>query len=168
MKVKVLLTLVICSILFSSCNFTYRKYPEDLALPIIKALQNDDKQAAYNLLLPKKELTDIINANPGLFGYTYYNKYQRSYGYKTLYAKIEAGFEASKFISKANSLDWGNVKIGTVQTEEVNQEDASYTKVTIPCKFGKDDYQVVYNAIKSLNSGWYLANDIYLAKKPQQ
>ena len=164
MKSKFILALVFAGLFLSSCHFTYRGKPEEMAIPLVRAVQDNDVKAAF-CLTPSRDLIDeVVNSNAGLLGNPYTNKYTTDYRVETLKAKLTADFDIANTISKKDGLEWNKVLIGTVNTEDVSLEDASYTRVTINLRFPSGDYILAYNAVKSQSRGWFLANDVYFGK----
>lgn len=162
---KYILALLFAGLFFSSCHFTYRSKPEELAIPLVQAIQDNDLKSVYCNLIPGKgEIDEIVTANAGILSNPYYNKYTTDYRIETLKAKLAADFEIVNSISAKNNLDWSKVLIGNITTEDITAEAASYTRVTINLKFPNGDYIVAYNAVKSQSRGWFLANDVYFGK----
>ena len=163
MKLKFLFIPVL-AVLLSSCHFTYYNKPEDLAVPIVKALQDQDADDAFCLIPGRDDIEEVVNSNSGLFGATYYNKYSKDYRYEALKGKLTADFEIARSISEREKLDWSNVLIGGVNAEDVNDDAASYSRVKVNLRFYGGDYLMQYNAVKTRNHGWYLANDVNFSK----
>ncbi len=165
MKIKIFILSLVAAFTLSSCNFGYRYKAEDLALPILKALQHNNVDRAIDLLPLRKDINSLTYGNPALLGMQYYNKYSQTYNYKNLVAKMTSDFSTAQYLTKANNLEWKDVQVGSITPEEVNADGAGYTRVTVDLKFPGGNWIMAYNAIKSQSNGWFLANDVYLAKK---
>jgi len=169
MRNKFLTLLILASIfVVESCNFSYYRKPDELSTEVLRAFANDNLDGAVALLPQKRDIVDVTYGNTGLFGSQYYNKYSESYNYANLVAKLTSAFEIKNNISKTNGLNWDDAKFGDVRLEEVNLEDAGYVRCSVDVKFPAADYIVVYNAIKTKDRGWFLADDIYLGKPVQK
>jgi hypothetical protein len=165
MKSKYFILTLLAGLFLTSCHFTYRNKPEELAIPIVRALQDNDAKNAFCLIPSKDVIDEVVNNNPSVMGNPYYNKYSTDYRLATLKGKLVSDFDIAHTVSSKAGLDWDKVLIGNVTTDEVNQEGGTYTKVTVNLRFPSGgDYIVQYNALKSQSRGWFLGNDVYFGK----
>lgn len=164
MKIRYILSLVTLLAFVSSCNMNYRGKAEDIAIPLIQALQDNDEDDAECLLPPDKHINDIFANNKGLVADVYYNKYSRSYRKDNLIAKVTADFEIAEYLTNQQKLNWDKVAIGAVTTEDSQQENTNYSIVTANLRFPEGDYILRYNATQHKGQ-WYLMNGFYFGKQ---
>ncbi|MCX6350827.1 MAG: hypothetical protein NTX03_03085 [Bacteroidetes bacterium] len=157
---RLVAVLSFAGVLLTSCT-SYRTKAEEVAIPLIRALQDDDANDAKCLLPAKSELSSVFDANKGAVGYVYYNKYRQSYSYEVLASKVATDFDIISKITKEQKLDWSGVRYGIPKVEEVATDDANYSKVSVSLQFpGNKVYSLSYNAVRA-GGNWCLFNDIY-------
>ncbi len=164
MKSRILVVIVFAGLLLSSCHFTYHSKADELALPLVRTLQDNSPKEAFCLIPTHDVMDEVVTNNAGVLGNPYYNKYSTDYRTGTLKAKLTADFDIANTISKKDGLDWGKVLIGNVTTDEVNVDGTTYNRVTVNLRFPSGDYMMQYNAVKSQTRGWFLGNDVYFGK----
>lgn len=163
MKIKYILSLSLLLVCFSACNFNYRGKAEDIAIPLIQALQDNDEDDAECLLPPDKHINEVFANNKGVMADVYYNKYSQSYRKDNLLAKIAADFDIAEYLTNQNKLNWDKVALGAVNVEDSQQENTNYSIVTANLRFPEGDYILRYNATQHKGQ-WYLLNGFYFGK----
>jgi hypothetical protein len=166
MKIKYFFGLFILTLVLSSCGARFNN-PEDLAVPIIQGIQNDNLTKLNCMLPPEDQVNTLFASNKGTVGWVYYNKYTKDYREKALRARIATNIDIIKTISKDNNLDWDNVKYSAPTKEDVNDSLSSYTIVTTHLQFPKGEYELKYHAAMA-NGKWYLLDDIYFGTKQDE
>jgi hypothetical protein len=164
MKIKFIFGLFILALGFSSCGARMNN-AEELTVPIIQSIQNDDECKLEKMLPPESEVNSVFASNKGTVGWVYYNKYTKDYREKHLKARIRTNLDIIKTISKDNDLDWDNVEYSKPEKQEVNDSLSGYTIVTTHLKFPKGKpYELKYTTAMS-NGKWFLLDDIYFGLK---
>ena len=164
MKSRIFLAIVVAGLFLTSCHFTYRAKADEIAVPLIRALQDNEASEAFCLIPTKDVIDEVVTNNAGIMGNPYYNKYATDYRTETLKAKITADFDIANTITKKDGLDWSKVEIGNTNTEEMSVDGATFNRVTVNLRFGNTEYMLAYNAVKSESRGWFLGNDVYFGK----
>jgi hypothetical protein len=166
MKIKNIMMAGLAVLMLSSCGSRYNN-PEELAIPVIRAIQDDDAGDLQGMLPGINDVNPIFEQNPKLLGITFFNKYKKSYRLGQLKAAMRIDMDIINTMSKEQNLDWDKVGVGSVKKEDISEEGKSYTKVTADLMFpDAGQYELTYNAI-NYDSKWHLLNEVYLMKRPQ-
>jgi hypothetical protein len=167
MKIKYFFGLFIITAVLSSCGARVNN-AEELAVPIIQAIQSDNVGKLDCMLPPYDQVNPVFASNKGTVGWVYYNKYTKDYREKALRARIRTNMDIIKTISTDNGLDWDNVKYTEPKKEDVTDSLSSYSIVTTHLQFPKGgEYELKYHAAQS-NGKWYLLDDIYFGTKQDE
>jgi hypothetical protein len=164
MKLKNILLIFASGLVLSSCGSRYNN-PEELAVPVVRAIQHDDAGDLQCMLPGIEDVNAIFEQNPELLGITFYNKYTKSYRLGELKAAMRIDLDVIDRMSKEQNLDWDKVGLGNVTKEDVTDAGKSYTKVTADLMFpDAGTYKLVYNVV-NYNSKWFLLNEVSLQKR---
>lgn len=163
MKIKLSLLTVIACIILASCT-TNHVTPDQLALPIVRALKAKDFAAIKAMLPPKTGVDEVFTNNPGKLGRTYYNKYTTDYRYQNLIANAFCCYEiVTKSVTENSKLDWENVAIGPFSKESVTDGESNYTNCVAKLNFPSGNYKLKFDAVQ-VDGYWYLLHYIGLVK----
>lgn len=137
---------------------------EDLAMPVVKAVSNDNYDALARLLPPEEHMAAVWQTAGGKLGRMFYNKYTDSYRRMTLLAAIRVDNDITQQVANKDGLDWTSVQVGDIDKEEITIDGGKYTMVTVWLKFPPNNtYHLKYSAGFAENQ-WYLLDDIWLGK----
>lgn len=152
--------------LTTSCSSSRYK-AEDLAVPVLQAIQDNDFDDLECMLPSDKVVNEVFASNTAALGGNFYNKYTRSYRRLNLATAIHNDLEMIHDISTQNNLNWNDAQWGSVTKEDVTDSAASYTRLTVPLKFGTNEYTLSIKTAQ-YNGIWYLLDDIYMTKTRKQ
>ena len=154
--------LFVASLVLTGCSSGTRYKAEDLAIPILQAVEDGDWEDLVELLPEEDDIDKVFASNQGLLGNTYYNKYTTEYRWESLKANIVTDLDATHYISELNNLDWDRVQYdNNIVTEEI-YEGGIYTKCIVKLSFPEagEGWQLEYNAV-NVDGTWYLLDGIY-------
>ncbi|RYD78015.1 MAG: hypothetical protein EOP53_11970 [Sphingobacteriales bacterium] len=159
MKIQTLLGIGILGLFLGSCSKS-AYLAEDLTLPVIHAIQDNDLDDLECLMPGEDRVNQVYSGNLGNLGPNYYNKYTKEYRHLSMKTGLFTDLALIQDISKSNDLNWDDVQLGGVTKEDVSDSAIGYTRVIANLRFPKGgDYKMSYNTIQ-YNGIWYLLDDI--------